>query len=325
MEWTERIGRRVKLRDLHVFLAVVQSGTMARAAERLAVSQPVISKTISDLEHALGTALLDRTAQGVKPTLQGRAFLDCCTLVFDDLRRGVQDIELLSDPTAGEVRVGTTLPLADGLVPAVVDRLSARYPRLTIVATAGDTPTLWTLLRDRKIDLAISRTWRRIYGDDFATEYLFDEAMFVVAGLQSRWARRRRIELAELLGERWTMPELDNAIGALIRAGFGSGGIALPVAQVTTNSTTIRTRLAATGRFLTMLPGSMLHFSAERRSLKILPVALPMETEAVEIIMLKHRKANAVVSLLVDELRSITKPLRGRGLRPTVNGRATRQ
>jgi len=77
VEWTDRIGRRVKLRDLHVLLAVAQSGSMARAAERLAISKPVISKTISDLEHALGVRLLDRTSVGVEPTAYGRAFLNC--------------------------------------------------------------------------------------------------------------------------------------------------------------------------------------------------------------------------------------------------------
>jgi DNA-binding transcriptional LysR family regulator len=310
MEWTERIGRRVKLRDLHIFMAVVQSGSMARAAERLAVSHPVISKTISDLERTLGADLLDRSAQGVTPTAQGRAFLDCCTSVFDDLRRGVQEVDLLSDPSAGEVRVGATGPLADGLVPATIDRLCGRYPRITILAIAADTPSLCTMLRDRKIDLAISRTWRRIYGEDFATDFLFDEPMFVVTGRHSRWARRRKIEISELLADRWIMPELDNVVGALIRDGFRSSGLPLPIAQVTANSMAVRTRLAATGRFLTMLPGSMLHFCVERRALKILPVRLPMESEAVEIITLKNRKPNALVTLLMDELRSVTKHLR---------------
>src|SRR5262249_42523888 len=151
--------------------------------ELLAVSPPVISKTMAELERTLGISLLDRTAQGIKPTMQGRAFLDCCITVFDDLRRGVQEIEFLSDPTAGEVRVGATSPLADGLVPAVIDRLCARYPRMTMVAIVADTPTLCAMLRDRKIDLAISRTWRRLYGNEFATDFLFDEGMFVVTGL----------------------------------------------------------------------------------------------------------------------------------------------
>src|SRR6266566_572214 len=124
MQWTDRIGRRVKLRDLHILLAVAQTRSMARAADRLAISQPVISKTIADLEHALGVRLLDRTSQGVEPTAYGRAFIECGTAVFDELRRGVQQIEFLSDPTQGQMRIGGAGPLVDELVPAVIARLA---------------------------------------------------------------------------------------------------------------------------------------------------------------------------------------------------------
>src|SRR5215467_398113 len=113
MQWSDRIGRRVKLRDLHILLAVAQTGSMIRAADSLAISQPVISKTISDLEHALGVRLLDRTAQGVEPTAYGRAFIDCGTAVFDELRRGVHRIEFLSDPTLGQLRIGGSAPFVD--------------------------------------------------------------------------------------------------------------------------------------------------------------------------------------------------------------------
>lgn len=318
MQWTDRIGRRVKLRDLHILLAVAQSGSMARAADRLAISHPVVSKTISDLEHALGVRLLDRMPQGVEPTAYGRAFLNCGTVVFDELRRGVQEIELLSDPTVGEVRIGGTGPLMDGLVPIVIDRLASRYPRIKVRAVDGPTPLLSRLSRERELDLVVSRTWRpAMFGDDFAADYLFDEQMFVVAGLQSPWARRRKVDLADLLKEAWVMPELDNAVGALIVEGFETAGIALPVPKAVTNSIAVRTRLVETGRFLTMLPGSMLHFGAKRLALKTLPVALPMKSEPVEIITLKQRTPNAVAKLVIEELLATTEPLRKGALAPS--------
>jgi DNA-binding transcriptional LysR family regulator len=88
MQWSDRIGSRLKLRDLHILLAVAQAGSMSRAADRLAISHPVVSKTIADLEHALGVRLLDRTSQGTEPTSYGHALLSCGTVVFDELRRG---------------------------------------------------------------------------------------------------------------------------------------------------------------------------------------------------------------------------------------------
>ena len=88
MKWTDRIGRRVKLRDLHIALAVAEAGSMTRAAEELAVSYPVVSKTISELEHTLGVKLFDRSISGVEPTHYGRALLTSGVAVFDEMRKG---------------------------------------------------------------------------------------------------------------------------------------------------------------------------------------------------------------------------------------------
>jgi DNA-binding transcriptional LysR family regulator len=106
MDWSDRIGRRIKPRDLHVFLAVAKQGNMAKAAESLAISRPVVSKTIADLEHALGVRLFDRSPQRVEPTLYGRALANRSVAIFDELRQSVKEIEFLADPTAGELRIG---------------------------------------------------------------------------------------------------------------------------------------------------------------------------------------------------------------------------
>jgi DNA-binding transcriptional LysR family regulator len=325
MEWTDRIGRRVKLRDLHIFLAVAQSGSMAKAANHLAISQPVVSKTISDLEHALGVRVLDRTFQGVEPTAYGRALINCGIAVFDEMRRGVQKIEYLADPTVGELRVGSPTPLADGLIPAVLDKFTSRYPRIACHAAEGDTPTMCRLLRDRDVDLVISRTWGSHFGEDFATEFLFDESLFAVAGLDSPWLCRHTIDFADLLDEPWVLPELDNVVGALISDGFRRAGIALPTPRVVSNSMAIRTRLVESGRFLTMLPGSMLHFGAERLRVKALPVRLPLESQPVEVITLRDRTPNPIGRLFVDELRALIlpsmKPNRGSNSRMNPGGK----
>src|ERR1700676_4342562 len=102
MQLSDRIGRRMKLQDLHVLVTVVQAGSMGKAAQRLNISQPAISRSIAELEGALGVRLLDRHRQGVEPTAYGRALLDCGVAVFDDLRQGVKNIEFLADPAAGE-------------------------------------------------------------------------------------------------------------------------------------------------------------------------------------------------------------------------------
>ncbi|HEX2336894.1 MAG TPA: LysR family transcriptional regulator, partial [Hyphomicrobiaceae bacterium] len=97
-----RIERRLSLHDLRVLMVVVQAGSMGKAAKLLATSQPAVSRSIGELEQALGVRLLDRSAQGIEPTPFGHALLKRGAAVFDELLHGIKDIRFLSDPTTGE-------------------------------------------------------------------------------------------------------------------------------------------------------------------------------------------------------------------------------
>jgi len=316
MERIDQIVRRIKLRDFRTLLLVAESESMSKAASRLAVSHPVVSKTIADLERTLGTRLFDRNSQGVEPTLFGRALVDCGIAIFDELHRGLRQVESLSDPGVGELRIGATGPAIDGLVLAAMAPLLSRYPRIQFHVLEGDAATLYRALADRKIDLAISRTFHpnAEHHHEFTSQSLFDEHLFVVAGSQSHWARRRKIELAELLDAPWVFPEHDNPAGTLIVEGLRSKGIPLK-ARVISNSLAIRTRLVATQGFLTMLPGSMLHFGAKRLPVKALPVALPIKSQKYEIVTLKNRTPSPVAKTFIETLCIVARPLRKGALR----------
>jgi DNA-binding transcriptional LysR family regulator len=302
---SDRIGRRMKLQDLHVFLAVVQAGSMGKAARQLNTSQPNISKSIADLEHALGVRLLDRHRQGIEPTESGRALLDCGVAVFDDLRQGVKNIEFLNDPTAGDVRIGSIAPLATSFVSAVIDRLSRRYPRIGFHLVTGQPSTLQRELSERSIDLFVART--PIADERLRFEFLFDESFVVAAGAQSRWVRRRRIELVELVSEPWVLPPSESPIGAVAMDAFRVSGLDYPRATVVTLTPEVRISLLASGRFVTIVPASALKFSGNRSELKALPVELPIPRVPNGIFTLKNRTLSPIAQLFTETAREVAK------------------
>jgi DNA-binding transcriptional LysR family regulator len=155
MQVDERIGRRLKLRDLNIFLAVVNERSMSKAAGVLAISQPAVSKSIADLEYTLGAPLLDRSLNGIEPTPYGQALLRRGLAVFDELKQSVRDIESMLDPTIGEVRIGCASPLATVIVGNVIQRLSSRHPRVSFHSVEGDFTVLRRELDTRNIELAI--------------------------------------------------------------------------------------------------------------------------------------------------------------------------
>src|SRR5215217_2090015 len=99
-DWDDHLGRRLRLRDLRVFFAVVEAGSLTKAAKRLRVSHPAVSQVIADLERVLGVQLFDRTTRGVEPTRYAGALLVRGRAAFDELRQGMRDIEFLADLTA---------------------------------------------------------------------------------------------------------------------------------------------------------------------------------------------------------------------------------
>lgn len=273
MDWADRIGRRVRLRDLHVVMAVADCGSMTKAASQLAISHPVVSKTISDLEHTLGERLFDRTAQGVVLTLYGQALLKCGTTVFDEMRLGLKQIAFLANPDAGELRIGSPEIAMTGLMPAIVERFSNDYPRVSLhVVLANIAMMQFQELRDRQIDLLIGRMPRPLLEDDLSVETLFDESFLAVAGLGSRWAKVRKMELADLIDERWVLPRYDNLPGALILEIFRAKNLKPPQPAVVSLSVQLTVSLIASGRFVGVLPNSVAQFNKERTGLRLLPI-----------------------------------------------------
>src|SRR5262245_28274201 len=247
----EHISRRIKRRQLNVLVAVAQCGSMAKAAEHLAISQPVVSKAIAELEHVVGVRLLDRGPHGVEPTLHGLALLKRSVAIFDDLRTSVSELEFLSDPTAGELRIGCEENLATGLLPALIDRLARQYPRIVFAMAIADPKTLMERdLKGRTVEIAIMRTAAPDLEEDFDTKKLYDDRLWIVAGAQHPLVRRRKVRLADLVDERWCLPPPDHPVGALVIEAFCRSGLEPPRRTVTVGSAQCTSNLVAKGYFL---------------------------------------------------------------------------
>jgi DNA-binding transcriptional LysR family regulator len=289
-----RISRRLRFRDLQVFFSVVQCASMAKAARELGVTQPAVSEVVAGLEHAFGVRLVDRSPRGVEPTVYGRALLKRGVAAFDELRQGIRDIEFLVDPTKGEVRIGCADSLAGGLLAPFVQKFCRRYPGVVITIETIQLPTLeLPELHARKLDVVLWRLSKPQaddpFGDDLDVEILFEDEAIVAAGANSRWARRRKIALADLRDASWVGTSRGTLTRALLDRAHQTAKLPPPAMRVTTYSVQLRAHWLTTSNFLTAMPKSMLELNAECRRLEQLPVKLPVPRFAVAIITLKGR------------------------------------
>jgi DNA-binding transcriptional LysR family regulator len=315
IDWERRIGRRLRLRDLHVFFAVAECGSMAQAGTRLRVTQPAVSKAVGDLEAALGVRLLDRSPQGVTPTVYGQALLKCGVAVFDELRQGIRNIEHLADPAAGELRIGCQQSLAATIVAPVIERLSDKFPRIDFQVDQLISPTFeFPALHSRSIDLALTflpgPTVGSGLGADLNVEILCDDGMCVGAGIQSRWAHRRRIELSELSDEPWLLGPPGSWTRAFVDEAFRAKGLAAPKTKVASYSAALLLALAPTGKYIYVTSGFTLRLLGNRLGIKALPIDLPVWPWPVAIVTLKNRTLSPVVERFVEHIREFTEPMR---------------
>jgi DNA-binding transcriptional LysR family regulator len=309
MQLSDRIGRRMKLQHLHVLMTVVQAGSMKKAAVLLNTSQPAISRSIAELEHTVGVRLLDRNTQGIEPTEYGRAMLKHGIAAFDELKQGVKNIEFLADPGAGEVRIGSSPYIAEIFVSAVIKRLSRRYPRIVFhLVTAEETDTLHRELSERNVDLLIARRVGLFTDERLGFEILYDSSFVVVAGARNPWVRRRRIALADLVNQSWVLPPPEGVLGPAYLEVFRASGLDYPRTSVFAAPPGVRLNLLATGRFLTIVPISVLRLS-KRPGIKVLPVKLQYASVPVGIVTPKNRTLSPIAQLFIETAREVSKPL----------------
>ena len=261
------------------------------------------------MEASLGVTLLDRGPQGVEPTPYGRALINRGVAAFDELKQGVKEIKFIADPTAGEVRIGGSTTMALGIIAAVIGRLARRHPRVSFHVVTPEPPALYRELRARNVDIIIARGFAAGTEQDIDAEVLYEDQMVVVAATTNPWTRRRGIELVELADEPWILVSPDSRFGSALVEAFRAKGLGAPRAMVTTASSHLRSILPAAGRFLTVLPESLLHFPVRHPSLKALAVDLPTTRWPTLIMTLKGRTLSPVAQLFIECAREVAKPL----------------
>lgn len=313
MEWNERrLGRHLNLRDLNVLLTVARCGSMGKAAAQLSVSQPAISKAIADMEYALGVRLLDRSQRGVEPTVYGRALLDRGVNAFDELKQAVKHIEFLADPAAGEVRVGASVIIGSSFVTAVVERLSRRYPRVSVHLLSAEAAMIYRALEKRDVEVLIAGIFGPVADDRMNTEFLYDDPFVVAAGARNPWCRRRHIKLTDLMNEPWALPPRDSLTWPIVAEAFRANGLDPPPAALVAASIPARNALLASGRFLTMIPASVLRLAGRKQEIKALAIDIPTVGRPIGILTLKERTLSPVAQLFIAFAREVARSIAGR-------------
>jgi DNA-binding transcriptional LysR family regulator len=298
LDWDERIGRRLTLWDLSILLTAVEAGSMSKAADQLRVSQPAVSKTIALIEREVGAKLVARSSRGIEPTEHGRALLTRSRAALNELKQAVEDMEVLSDPKAGELRIAANEVALSGVVGTVINRLHARYPGIVFeIVPAYTRAAQIHELEQGNVEVMVGQLAQSATDRHLQASVLFQDQLVVVAGRSNPWTQRSKIELAELLDEPWAFSPLGSFSGQSMEQAFRASGLGLPRIMVVASSMQLLRRLVMENEFLALFPASVVRSA---RDICILPVTIKAKWQPIGILTVQYRTLSPLAKLFIE-------------------------
>jgi len=304
---------RLKLRHLVLVATIAEQGSVVRAAERLRVTQPVVTRGLRELEAILGVELFDRGPRGVSPTIYGAVFVTHAQAVLTQVRQAGQHIAELRAGDAGTVTVGTHLAGSNVLLPRAIARLKRTRPGLRVIVRESTPDMLLADLLVGRLDLTVGRLTP---GDDrgrTAQIRLYHEPVRLVtrAGHPALSGVRGQPSpaLGELLGYPWVLPVDQTSLRRELEAVFSAQGLPLPADRVEcTSMPTLRSLLLDTDA-IAALP--MLITEDDDR-LAMLDTPLRSVSRLVGVTVARNRTPSPGADLLLERLREVAGEIRER-------------
>jgi DNA-binding transcriptional LysR family regulator len=225
----------------------------------------------------------------------------------------LQQIEFIKQPDAGELRISSSIVTDAGLLPAIIERFSQDFPRAVLhVAHENIAIQQYDNLRDRKVELMFGRIPTTLTEPDLISEPLFDEPTVVVAGSESRWAKRRNLTLADLSGEPWVLAQPGSLARSLHDEVFRRSGLETPSARVLTVSLHLHMRLIETGHWLGLIPASVMRFGGQGMHIKVLPIKVLSPPAPVGFVRVKDRTLTPLAERFIERARKVANSDAGR-------------
>lgn len=299
----------IQLNDIDYFLAVAEEGQVRKAAQRLGVSQPAVTKGLQRLESAMGFQLFERSVRGMTLTSVAEQFRQRTSGLRGVLSDAVKEATDLHIGSLGLLRVGVSPLYAEKLfVPAFV-QLHQQRPAATVRASVHLNDELWRLMRQGELDLAISSLPARLPDDLTAVELFRDDLCMVVRDGHPL-LRKRKLKLADLADAQWMLPGPEVSARRHVELQFAQAGLQAPkiVLQVNNTASQMRQVLCETD-LVSLLTESMLvgHLG---KGLTVLPLQQARMKRTVGITLLKSAQRQPMTSRFVELLEHCATQLR---------------
>ncbi|MGB6105511.1 MAG: LysR family transcriptional regulator [Pusillimonas sp.] len=296
---------KLRFRHLRLLTEVQAKGSLRAASQALSLTQPALSKALTEIESAFGFALFSRTARGLTPTAQGEVVLRGATLLLEELTH-LRSEAVAADRFAARIRIGAPPFVAQTYLPGVIEKLVNRAVPVRVQLQEERVPALIRALQRGELDALITTfPLQMLESDAGAFQYakLFEVQFAVVAATAHPLVRLRRVDWVRLSRERWVMPAEGSMGRKLIEDSFTHAGVPVPVPVIESTSPTTSLQFVTAGLGIGVVPDvALLHHSVLKAdSVKQVRV-VPEPHSSVVALIFREGPFNARVALLKEAL-----------------------
>lgn len=294
----------MELRDLEYFRIVAQLGHIGRAADKLGLTQPALSKSVARLEAAVGARLFERTSRGVILTQVGTALIARATHIHTAVDGALREARDLSSGVSGQLRIGTGPTAGEHLLPSVCAELMRGSPGLFIQIVVGLSDVLLAALERGELDLVFgSFPEPRIPG--MAYESLGEDVLTVFTRKRHALARARKIDLSQLASVRWALPNASVTSRRTLQHVLETHRLPAPDVALESNSTQVLLAAVARSDMVGYLPTGAVRASGAMRELALLNVAPLQIKRSLGVISQPGAYLPPVAARLMSALRRV--------------------
>lgn len=299
----------MNINHLKYFVAVVDHGSISRAAETLNVSQPAVSNSVRLLEHIFGVQLLDRTPRGVIPTPFGKSLHEYASAATGLLQRAAIEIKRIEQGSGGHFNIGVVGSAISTIGPDLVSALMSQDKKFTFSVMAGQSEGLIARLYAGELDFILSgHVAPSSLSDKFVVEKLCSTKTAIFARKGHPLHRQRNISIQDIKKAKWVLPERSLFRQFLERNHFEHQDGFLDVV-VTTNANAFIAEIVKSTDLLTSTVPEALHSDVAADTIRPLNFKLGDEVWQVSLIYIKSRHLTQAMQNFIQVARLICKQM----------------
>lgn len=298
MEWTQRL----RMRQLYLLVALYETRNVSHTAIRMGVTQPGLSKWLSELEEDLNVKLFKRNSRGLTPTEFCTALVSHARAIIGELDRTQATIRLMSTGASGNLVVGTTPTVATGLVPKAAGYFRKRFPDAYLNIIENRLDALLPQLEEGRVDLVITRTDQARLDAGVRCDILHPEQIRVVVGANHPLAKKRKVDWPDVLRYPWVIPPKVSPLRRELEHELALAGQPSPRYRVETGSTLIIVTMLQDGDLVAPMSARLMHYFQGLK--QVVPLPLPYLREgSVGVIRRRESTESPMLKAFMDGLR----------------------